>query len=62
MLKVPKGNFHKRNIADSLAGHLGGDLAPISFFPSDLLPTPFDCGEVALDVEVSLSKQFQSVL
>ena len=62
MLKVPKGNFYKRNIADSLACNLGGNLAPISFFPSDLLPTPLDCGEVALDVEVSLSKQFQGVL
>ena len=56
MLKVPKGNFHKRNIADSLAGHLGGNLAPISFFPSDLLASPLDCREVALDVEVSLSE------
>ena len=59
---MPKGNFYKRNIADSLAGHLGGNLAPISFFPSDLLASPLDCGEVTLNVEVSLSKQFQGVL
>ena len=56
--------FHKRNIAhlQFSGGHLRGNLASVSLLPSDLFAPSLDRREVALDVEVSLSEEFERAL
>ena len=43
-------------------GHLRGNLASVSLLPSDLFAPSLDRREVALDVEVSLSEEFERAL